>query len=863
MTDLQGWLDSIGLGKYADAFAKNDLGFDVLPELTESDLKDLGLSMGDRKRLLKIIAALQAEPAEPAGASPGSFPVSTPLPRTDAERRQLTVMFCDLVGSTALSEKLDPEDLREVIGAYRETCAGVITRFGGVIAKYMGDGILVYFGYPKAHEDDTERALKTGLGIVEAVRELRLQENLTLQVRIGIATGLVVAGDIIGEGVSEENAVLGDSPNLAARLQALAKPNTVVIAPETHNIVGSLFEYKDLGIHDLKGISTPVRAWSVIGETEAESRFDASHGAGITPLVGREEEIDLLLRRWQQAKDGEGQIVLLSGEAGVGKSRIVRSFREYLEDEPRNRVLYYCSPFHQNTAFYPAKDQLVRVLRFGNKDGIEAKLDKLEAMLGELGLPVSEIAPLLATLLSLPAKERYPVPLLGAAELKKKIFEALIAMIDAMAIRNPMLMLIEDLHWIDPSTLELLNLLTKHMRSTRIVLLLTYRPEFNPPWSDHSHVTELSLNRLSRKESLAMIAKIADGKAMPEEVVDEIVTKTDGMPLFVEELTKTVLESGILDDAGNRYVLSEPLPPLAIPASLQDTLMARLDRLALVKEVAQLAATLGRTFSHELLATVSPLEAEALDDALSQLLEAGLIYCHGLQPDVTYAFKHALVQDVAYQSLLKGSRLQFHQRIAEALEQRFPETVQTQPELLAEHYTAASCFEPAVAYWHRAGQRAVEHSANLEAIAHLTKGLKLIDDLPDTWERSKNELGMRLTLATAFLSIKGFAAPEVEQTYLRCHELSRRVGEIPQLFTVTWNLWMVCQQRGQLKQAQSLADEALALAKTQPDSALLLQAHHAAWTNLFRLPDLPACREHLDQGLALYSKSEHGSHAFV
>ena len=781
----------------------------------------------------------------------------------DAERRQLTVMFCDLVGSTALSERLDPEDLREVIGAYREACNGAIARFGGVIAKYMGDGILVYFGYPQAHEDDAERAIRAGLGIVEAVRELRPLDDLTLQVRMGIATGLVVAGDLIGEGVSEESAVLGDTPNLAARLQTLAEPGTLVIAPATYNLVGGLFEYEDLGNHELKGISTPVRAWRVVGETAAESRFDAAHATGITPLVGREEEIELLLDRWDKAKGGKGQVVLLSGEAGVGKSRIVRSFRERLEEELRNPVLYYCSPFHQNTAFYPAIAQLERTLRFGKEDGAAAKLDKLEAVLGEIGLPGPEIAPILASLLSLPTGERYLAPPLGAGELKKKIFEALAAVIEAMASRDPVLMLIEDLHWIDPSTLELLSLLIERLRSVRVILLLTYRPEFDPPWGGHAHITGLTLSRLSRSESLEMIAEVAGGKAMPEEIIDEIAAKTDGVPLFVEELTKAVLESDLLDDAGDQYVLSAPLPPLAIPASLQDSLMARLDHLAPVKEVAQLAATLGRTFSLELLAAVSALEEEALDDALCQLLDAGLIYRHGLPPDVTYEFKHALVQDVAYQSLLKVRRLQFHQRIAEALERRFPETVETQPELLAQHYTAACRLEPAVAYWHRAGQRAVERSANLEAIAHLTKGLELVDDLPDTRERAKKELGMRLTLATALLSTKGFAAPEVEQTYLRGRELCLQVGEVSQLFTVTWGLWLVCQQRGHLTQAQDLADEALALAKQQSDSALLLQAHHAVWTNLFRLPDFPACREHLDQGHALYCPDEHGSHAFV
>ena len=803
-------------------------------------------------------AALGEQPS--ADPSVPSQPEKREAGTPEAERRQLTVMFCDLVGSTALSEGLDPEDLREVIHTYQECCAGVVERFAGFIARYMGDGLLVYFGYPQAHEDDAERAIRAGLGIVEAVGELRPRDDLTLQVRIGIATGLVVAGDHIGEGASEEKAVVGETPNLAARLQSLAEPNTVVIAPATHHLVSGLFEHKDLGSHDLKGISTPVQAWRVVGETAAESRFDAAHAAGITPLVGREEEIGLLLKRWDQAKDGDGQVVLLSGEAGVGKSRILRSFRERLEDELRNRVLYYCSPYHQNSAFYPAIDQLERGLRFGKEDGAAAKLDKLEAALGDLGLPVAEIAPLLASLLSLPAGDRYAPPPVGAEEMKKKILEALVTVFEAMASQDPVLMVIEDVHWIDPSTLELLGLLIEHLRSARVVLVVTYRPEFDSPWGGHAHVTGLTLNRLSRKESAAMIAKVAGGKALPEEVLGEIVAKTDGVPLFVEELTKTVLESDLLEDAGDRYVLSGPLPPLAIPASLKDSLMARLDRLAPVKEVAQLAATLGRTFSQELLAAVSPMKDEELEDALSQLLNAGLIYRHGLPPQVTYEFKHALVQDVAYQSLLKGSRLQFHKRIAHALEERFPET---EPELLAHHFTEAGLTERAVGYWHRAGRRAAERSANLEAIAHLTRGLDLVKGLPETPERAGRELGLHLTLGPALMAVKGFSAPEVERVYLRARELCPQVGEPAQLFTVTWGLWLISQQRGQLDTAQGLADEVLALAEGQADPAFRLQAHHAAWTTHYRLAEFSACREHTEQGLALYNIDEHRSHAFL
>ena len=803
-------------------------------------------------------AALGEQPS--ADPSVPSQPEKREAGTPEAERRQLTVMFCDLVGSTALSERLDPEDLREVIHTYQECCAGVVERFGGFIARYMGDGLLVYFGYPQAHEDDAERAIRAGLGIVEAVGGLRPGDDLTLQVRIGIATGLVVAGDHIGEGASEEKAVVGETPNLAARLQGFAEPDTVVIAPSTYRLAGGLFVCDDLGPQRLKGISAPVRAYRVREAGHAPSRFEATAERRLTPLVGREEEIALLLKRWEQAKDGDGQVVLLSGEPGVGKSRILRSFRERLEDELRNRVLYYCSPYHQNSAFYPAIDQLERGLRFEKDDGAAEKLDKLEAALGDLGLPVPEIAPLLASLLSLPAGDRYPPPPLGGEEMKKKILEALVAVFEAMASRDPVLMVVEDVHWIDPSTLELLDLLIEHLRSARVVLVVTYRPEFDSPWGGHAHVTGLTLNRLSRKESAAMIARVAGGKALPEEVLGEIVAKTDGVPLFVEELTKTVLESDLLEEAEDRYVLSGPLPPLAIPASLKDSLMARLDRLAPVKEVAQLAATLGRTFSHELLGAVSPLEGEELDDALAQLLNAGLIYRHGLPPDVTYEFKHALVRDVAYQSLLKGRRLQFHKRIAHALEERFPGT---EPELLAHHFTEAGLAEQAVGYWQRAGERAAERSANLESIAHLTRGLELIKGLPETPEHARRELGLHLTLGPALMAVKGYAVPEVERAYRRAQELCRQVGEPAQLFAVTWGLWLNFQIRGQLEMAQGLADEVLALAEGQADPALRLQAHHAAWTTHYRLGEFSACRDHMEQGITLYDIDQHRSHAFL
>ncbi|MFQ5759521.1 MAG: AAA family ATPase [Acidiferrobacterales bacterium] len=859
--DIANWLEKLGLGKYVDVFAENAINIDVLPHLSEEDLKELGLPLGHRRKLQAAIQTLADSngpmaPSAMADASPSSEP----------ERRQLTVMFCDLVGSTALAERLDPEELHALLAQYQDTCADVIDQYDGYIARYVGDGLLVYFGYPQAHEDDAQRGVRAGLGIVDAIRDLEAKianPNVDLAVRIGITTGLVVAGDIGGGERVEEKAIVGETPNLAARLQTLAEPNAVVIGANTQRLVEGLFECDDLGPQNLKGISQSVAAYRVRAESSAPSSFEAKAARGLTLLVGREEEIGLLLERWREAKDGEGQVVLLSGEAGIGKSRIVRDFRQRLEDELHNRIAYYCSPYRQNSAFYPAIDQLERGLRFEKDDSSADRLDKLDAVLGNLGLPVAVHAFPLASLLLLPVNGRYPPLELSPAQLKKKTLEAIVAMVQAMSSQQPVLMSVEDIHWIDPSTQELISLLMEQLQTARFLLVVTSRPEFESSWGGYAHVTSLTLNRLSRKASTAMIERVTGGKALPDDVLDQIVAKTDGVPLFVEELTKTVLESDLVKDAGDQYVLSGPLPSLAIPASLQDSLMARLDRLGAVKEVAQLGATLGRTFNHELLAAVSPLGDEALRDGLSQLMEAELIYRRGLSPDITYEFKHTLVQDAAYQSLLKSTRQQYHQGIAQTLEKQFPQTGKTEPELLAHHYTEAGLAERAIPYWQRAGQRASEHSANVEALAHLTKGLELIKNLPDTPEHAKQELALYITLGPALILIKGYGPQEVEHAFHRARELCQQVGEPAQLFAVTWGLWLLYQFRAQLQTARSFADEVLALAKRQDDPALRLQAHHAAWTTLLCRGEFRSCRDHAERGIALYNRDEHRSHAVI
>ena len=615
-------------------------------------------------------------------------------PPPAAERRQLTLVFVDLVGSTALAARLDPEDTREVVAAYQRAVAAELARYEGHVAKFLGDGVLAYFGWPAAHEDDAERAVRAGLAALSAVAGITPADGTRLAARVGIATGLVVVGDLIGEGSAREEAVVGETPNLAARLQALAEPGTVVIAERTRQLVGGLFELADLGSHAVKGLAEPVRAWRVVGEGVAESRFDARQAGAATLLVGREHELGLLLDRWARAKDGEGQVVLLSGEAGIGKSRLVRALRERLAGEPHTWLGQFCSPYHANTALHPVIGLLERAAGLRREDPTAVQLDKLEAMLGRAVDDAGEAAPVLADLLGIPAAERYPSLDLSPQQRKERTFQVLLDQLAGLAAQGPVLALYEDVHWADATTLELIGRVAERVQPLPVLALVTSRPGFAPAWAGHGHTTLLSLSRLGRQEGGAMIGRVA-GKALPPEVLAQVLARTDGVPLFVEELTRAVLESGLLRDEGDRYALAGPLPPLAIPSTLQDSLMARLDRLAPVKEVAQVAAVIGREFAFDLLEAVVPPGGD-LRAALDQLVAAELVFRRG---EAAYAFKHALVRDAAYESLLRGRRQQLHGRIAAALEERFPDVAAAQPELLAQHYAGAGLAEQATCYW--------------------------------------------------------------------------------------------------------------------------------------------------------------------
>jgi class 3 adenylate cyclase/predicted ATPase len=847
--DIQAWLRELGLERYAQVFQDNEIEPEILAELTDEDFKELGIPLGPRRKLAKAIAALSTEPATPSDHPAVVASAATPFPQ--AERRQLTVMFVDLVGSTALAARLDPEDMAQAIRAYQSCCTEAVERWDGHVAKYMGDGVLAYFGWPQAHEDEAERAVRAGLAIIAAVAGMSTPAGQPLAARVGIATGLVMVGELIGEGAAREHTVVGDTPNLAARLQALAQPGTVVIGQGTRRLVGGLFKLTDLGPQRLKGFAAPLAAWRVEGTGRAEGRFEALHGQHLTPLVGREHELGLLLDRFEQAREGEGQVVLLAGEPGIGKSRLAHALFEALGRELHTRLRYYCSPYHTASALHPVIEQLERAAVFATDDPAERKLDKLEALLSEGTNEVAAVAPLFAALLGLPV-DRYPTLDLPAQRQRERTIQAMVDQLAGLAGRRPLVLMLEDAHWLDPTTTELFERVIAQVQTLPALVLITFRPEFQPSWTSYPHITALTLNRLGRRHSAEMIAVITGGKPLPDEVLAQIWTKTEGVPLFVEELTKAVLESGLLEDRNDHFALAGPPRPLAIPATLQDSLMARLDRLASVKEVAQIGAVIGREFPYPLLAAVSPLDQLALQDALSELAAAELIFRRGTIPDATYSFKHVFVQDAAYDSLVKSRRQQLHARIARVLEARFPDKVASQPELVAAHYRASGLTEEAIAYWQKAGQLAIEHSAAAEAVSHLEQALDLLGELPLGQERQARELELRVAMGAALIAAKGYAAPETVAAYARACELCAEIDDTQRLVRAHYGqavVHMLCaEHEPALRVAQSLLGQVV----DHHDPALVLMGHRIVGAAFFHLGQFDAAREHLERAITLY-----------
>jgi class 3 adenylate cyclase/tetratricopeptide (TPR) repeat protein len=851
MTVFGGWLAEIGLQNYDAVFAANKIDFDVICSVTDADLRELGLALGDRKRLLQAVARLDQQPiADIVTPATVSEPVSA-----GGERRQLTVMFCDLVGSTALSEKLDPEELRSVLHAYRTHCGDVIARYDGFVARYVGDGILTYFGWPTAHEEDAERAVRAALEIVLTVK--RASTNEDLSVRIGIATGPVVVGEQAGTG-DESRLAVGSTPNLAARLQGLAAADQIVIAASTRRLVGNAFELTDQGEQDLKGIAEPVHAWRVERALVTESRFDANRGGGtLTPLVGRDEELDLLLRRWSQARDGEGQVVLLAGEAGIGKSRILTALRERLEAQGVQALRFQCSPYYVNSAFWPIIDNLERTLKCARDETTDTKLDKLEALIvTRYGRPLADVR-FVASILSISCNERYGALTMTPQKHKDETLRTLVNLTEAAARQQPCVMLFEDAHWADPTTLEVLDFLIDRVRTVPLLVVLTHRSEFQSRWSQQGHVGALNLSKLTRAQSAAIVSALAGGKGLPGVLAEQILTRADGVPLFVEELTKSILESGELKAAGDRYEYSGSARAVTIPITLRDSLMARLDRFMPVKEIAQIGAAIGREFSYELVAAVAPMPQAQLDNALMRLIESGMAFRRGTPPDAVYTFKHALVQDAAYDSLLKSRRQELHAKIARVIEQRFPNVKTTEPEVLAHHLTEAGLAEAAIPLWQAAGAHALKRMALTEAISHLNQGLELVSLLPRSSQRDANELGLRTLLGTAWLGLKGWPTPEVWTSLHPALAIAKSLGRHDALLPILWGLTCNVETQGRIAEALPWVEEMLELAKATGDADLLVTGHGLACSCYCFAGEFTKAAEHADKVLDLYDPETH------
>lgn len=847
MPNIQNWLEGLGLEKFVAAFAEAEVRFSDLADLTDEDLKEIGLPVGPRRRVSGAIKALKdADGSAPVGAS------TAPIESADAERRHLTVMFVDLVGSTEMASRIDAEDMRNVITGYQNTVAGVVGRFEGFVAKFMGDGVLCYFGWPRAGEDDAERAVRAGLAIIDSIRKTRAPDGTALSTRVGIAAGIVIVGDLIGAGATQEAAVVGETPNLAARLQGVAEPDQLVVPKDILRLLGGAYRLREIGAQDLKGIGAPVEAFAVLGEAARESRFSARQSGALTPIIGREREIELMRERWALARARHGQMVVVSGEAGIGKSRITQAVIDEIAQDDHTRITFQCSPYHADSAFHPVIQQMAFAAGIASGDDPDARLDKLEALLGA----GPDALRLVAAMMGLDGTARYGASDLTPAQQRARTMQTLAGVLVQRAADRPVLLVFEDLHWIDPTSLELLDLLLDAIADQPIMILATARPTFEYGFGGHPIVTRFALNRLGKDQIGAIVTKLTGGKALPDEIMAIIAARTDGVPLFVEELTKTILESGALKEDGDRLILNGPLSAIAIPATLHDSLMARLDRLQPIKEVAQTAACIGREFGHGLLAQVSHLPPAELTAALDGLIKAELIYRRGVPPEATYLFKHALVRDAAYESLLKERRRAVHTRILTALEA----DVDAAPEIRAVHAEAANLTDRAIDLWEAASKAAIARPAYDEAIAHLGRAIALITPQLDSGDAPPFEraLALQAPLSMALLARWGYTADDTVEAFEQALVIADKVGETPLRFPILYGLWAGKLARGRQADALRSAEALVTHTANAPNTAPMVVANRVAGASDFVMGNFTKAQRYLDVALANYDPIAHG-----
>ena len=851
-TDIAEWLGRQGLGQYAQTFAENHIDYSVLPDLTEDDLEKLGISLGHRKKLLRAIDAVWGtrQARDTTKVARTGAEATSPVQHREAEFRQITVMFCDLVGSTQLSEKLDPEDLQKIIDSYRRECSTAIRRYGGEVARYLGDGVLAFFGWPYAHEDDAPRAVHAALEIVSVVT--KISESVTLACRVGVCSGPVVVGEIRNSTASWSMDAVGETPNIAARLQTLAEPDTVLISESTRRLVSATFDLQSLGPQALKGITEPVRAYRVLAAKSAGSRFEAAHAGTLTPLVGRSSELRLLLDRWEKVKEGDGQVILLSGIPGVGKSRLLHELKSHVEEEPHILLHHQCSPYHNQSAFHPVIEQIEQAAHLIAREADADKITKLQAYLPRSTNSSIEPLLLIANLLSISTENQQHLSELTPQQIKNRTISTLVEMLLAFSVQRPTLCIFEDAHWLDASTLELLELMISRIAHARVLLIVSSRPEFRPTWLAHANVSTHSLTRLSQAEVRTMIRDLLRGGNMPQKLVDQIIEKADGVPLFIEELTSSTLSAPLRETLGH----TEQPASLRVPETLSDALMERLDRAAPSRRVAQIAAVIGREFSDDLLSAAARIDEEDMQSALSLLEQADIIYRVGISPFVRFAFKHVLLRDAIYDSLLKSKRQQIHADIAAILVHDFPKLVENQPEVLALHYQEASNHQMAIRYWFESGQRALAHSANVEAIANFRKALQLLNALPETPERIKQEIDIQLALGIPLIAVRGYTAAETREAFSRARTLCLRLGDIPEYFQALFGLWGNHWMCGKNDEALRMADEFLSRSRALSDPVLLMVANRVMGSTLLTLGDFQSSASHFEETIRLSTGRE-------